>query len=89
VQSDCWYPGWRARIDGRDAPLLKVDHALRGVVLPAGDHEVEFAYVPRPLIAGLFLAPAAFALLTFSALLLGRRRRREAAARDTDAAAAA
>jgi hypothetical protein len=80
VGSDCWYPGWRARIDGRDTPIVRVDHALRGVVLPAGDHEVEFAYVPRPLIAGLFLAPVAFAVLLFAALLLGRRRRRDVAA---------
>lgn len=87
VQSDCWYPGWKVRIDGREAPLLRVDHALRGVVVPSGIHEVEFAYVPRPLITGLFVAPVAFSLLSFAALLLGRRRRQEIDA--TSAASAA
>jgi hypothetical protein len=89
VASDCWYPGWRARVDGRETPIVRVDHALRGVVLPAGDHEVEFAYVPRPLIAGLFIAPAAFAVLLYAALLLARRRRRRNAAAAIPARAAA
>ena len=68
VQSDAWYPTWRARVDGREVPLLRVDHALRGVVVPAGDHVVEFVDVPRPLLLGLFLAPAAFVLLLLVAL---------------------
>jgi hypothetical protein len=69
VDSDCFYPGWEARVDGREVPILRVDHALRGVVVPAGAHRVDLSYVPRPLILGLFLAPAALALLAFAALL--------------------
>jgi hypothetical protein len=68
VLSDVAYPTWRARVDGRDVPIFRVDHALRGVVVPAGDHVVEFADVPRPLLLGLFLAPAAFVLLLVVAL---------------------
>jgi uncharacterized membrane protein YfhO len=71
VLSDVAYPTWRARVDGRDVPIFRVDHALRGVVVPAGDHVVEFADVPRPLLLGLFLAPAAFVLLLVVALTRG------------------
>jgi len=72
VQSDCWYPGWSARVDGRRVDLLRVDHALRGVVVPPGEHEVVFRYVPRPLLVGLFLAPVGLAALVLAAARLGR-----------------
>jgi uncharacterized membrane protein YfhO len=46
VLADTWFPGWRAKIDGRPAPVIRTDQLLRGVVLPAGTHTVEFTYVP-------------------------------------------
>jgi hypothetical protein len=46
VLADTWFPGWRATIDGRSAPIVRTDQLLRGVVLPAGAHTVEFTYVP-------------------------------------------
>jgi hypothetical protein len=46
VLADTWFPGWRATIDGRPAPIIRTDQLLRGVVLPAGAHTVEFTYVP-------------------------------------------
>jgi hypothetical protein len=44
VQREAWYPGWRARVDGRDAPLLRADALFRAVPLGAGDHEVEIFF---------------------------------------------
>lgn len=52
VLTDSWYPGWRARVDGKPASLLRVDHALRGVALPPGTHRVEFEFRPAVLPAG-------------------------------------
>jgi uncharacterized membrane protein YfhO len=46
VLADTWFPGWRAKVDGRSAPIVRTDQLLRGVVLPAGAHTVEFTYVP-------------------------------------------
>lgn len=40
VLSEPWYPHWKAKVDGKDVPLLRVDYALRGVAVPAGKHEV-------------------------------------------------
>jgi hypothetical protein len=74
VQSDAWYPGWTVRVDGLGAPLLRVDHALRGVVVPPGRHLVYFHYRSTPLVAGLFLAPAALAVLVLASAYLGRDR---------------
>jgi hypothetical protein len=57
VQNDSYYPGWRAFVDGEEHPLLRVNHALRGVLLPPGSHEVVFRYRPRILYVGLGLFP--------------------------------
>jgi hypothetical protein len=70
--ADAWYPGWRATVDGRVAPIVAVDHALRGVALTAGEHRVEFEYVPFSLRLGLALS-----LLCAAALwMLNRSTRR-------------
>lgn len=63
VLTDTWFPGWRARVDGRDARLLRADHAFRAVFLPAGDHTVEFTFRPRGLGAGLAVSLVAAALV--------------------------
>jgi hypothetical protein len=73
VLADPWYPQWRVEVDGRPAQLLRVDHALRGVRVPAGDHRVVFAYQDRALQAGL--AVTAIALASLAGLWWWRRRR--------------
>jgi hypothetical protein len=55
VLTDLGYPGWRARIDGEPVPVLQADHALRGVVAPAGASELVFSYEPGSLAWGLRL----------------------------------
>ena len=42
VLSDSYYPSWRATIDGEDTKIYKTNYAFRGVVVPEGDHTVEF-----------------------------------------------
>jgi hypothetical protein len=48
-----WYPGWQATMGGRELPVLRVDHALLGVVVPEGENEVEFRFRSRWFLAGL------------------------------------
>ncbi|MEO8112169.1 MAG: hypothetical protein ABI594_19115, partial [Ginsengibacter sp.] len=42
VLSEVYYPlGWNAFIDGQKADYVKTDYVLRGMFVPAGDHEIE------------------------------------------------
>lgn len=78
VLADNEYAGWTARVDGREAPIIRTNHTLRGVVVPAGTHTVEFTFRPGDLYTGFYLYLGGFALLAAYALFLlvrGRRRR--------------
>jgi hypothetical protein len=53
VMSDTFYPGWQADVDGRRVPVVRTNFALRGICLPAGDHEVMFSFEPVMLRVGI------------------------------------
>lgn len=76
VLSDTYYPGWTATVNGRPAPIHRVDYLLRGVAVPAGTDEVVFRYEPSSFSRGWEISlAAAIVLLVFAAL--GWRQRRE------------
>lgn len=64
------YPGWRVYVDGQSANVVRVNYALRGVVIPAGDHQVSFIYRPWSVMGGLLLS-----LLTAAGLIVLSRRK--------------
>jgi len=51
-------PGWRATVDGRPAEIRRVNGFFQGVAVPAGEHKVEFRYLPEGFAAGLLLTLA-------------------------------
>ena len=61
----------RQGIDGQDAQLLRANLAFRAVRLPAGEHVVEFTYMPGPFQVGLWISAASF-LLLIGLWVLGR-----------------
>jgi len=63
VLADLDYPGWKASVDGRPAPILSADGYLRAVALPAGSHHVIFRYRPVSLYAGAVLSLLALGTL--------------------------
>ena len=71
VSSEAWYPGWKATIDGSEAPILKVNEAFRGLKLPPGSHRITMTYAPDRLKTGAAASLAALALLIWA---LTRRR---------------
>jgi hypothetical protein len=73
VVADAFDAGWRATSGGADVPIVHVDHALRGVWLPAGAQRVEMVYAPGSFRLGVALA--CVALLVLAALPFVRRRK--------------
>jgi hypothetical protein len=64
VLADSWDPGWRARVNDVDAPVLIANHAFRAVSVPAGSGKVVFTYDPHSFRIGLYFAAASCVLLT-------------------------
>jgi hypothetical protein len=45
VFSEIYYPlGWKAIVNGKEVPILKVNYLLRGLELKAGHNKIEFVY---------------------------------------------
>jgi hypothetical protein len=75
VLADAWYPGWIAEVDDKRVEVLRVDHALRGVRVPPGDHRVRLRYEPASFRLGkrMSLATAALWAVVLALALLRPR----------------
>jgi hypothetical protein len=76
ILADTFTPGWTATVDGHPAAIYQTYGAVRGVVVPAGDHRVDFRYRPMSVFLGLGLTALGTMLLAamwIFARLGGRR----------------
>lgn len=64
VFSEVYYPaGWVCRIDGQEVPAVRANYILRAVMVPAGDHEIEWSFEPSSYKKGTTINLAGSALL--------------------------
>jgi hypothetical protein len=74
VVSDLWDPGWRAWLNGTPVPVLRANHAVRGVVVPEGSSTLEFRYQPASFARGVrCCVGASLVLCGWFAIALWRR----------------
>jgi hypothetical protein len=72
--SDVYYPGWRARVDGREEMVYRADYLFRAVLVPRGQHVIEFAFDPVAFKMGLAVAlTTVIALVAAAIVRLSRR----------------
>lgn len=75
VLSDNFYPGWRAYIDGTQVNVLRANHTMRAVSVPAGRHMVLFAFMPASFFVSMYVSLAA-GVLTLAAFIVPAFKRR-------------
>ena len=47
VFSEIYFPwGWKVNVDGKPVEMGRVNYVLRALQLPAGDHEIDFKFIP-------------------------------------------
>ncbi|MBI3698380.1 MAG: YfhO family protein [Acidobacteria bacterium] len=65
-----FYPGWRATLDGKPAPIERWEQAFQSVQVPAGEHRIRFEFRSSGLRAGVVIS-----MISLVALVILTRRK--------------
>lgn len=68
VLTDNFYPGWKAKVNGKTTEVLRTDYTFRAVAIPKGKSTVEFYYDPLSFRLGFVLS--ALSIIGLSVLLV-------------------
>lgn len=67
---DTYFPnGWKAYVDGKKTEIYKVNHGFRGVIVPKGEHKVEFIYAPKSFFISKYIALSLSSLVIIGLVL--------------------
>jgi hypothetical protein len=77
VLADNWYPDWKGFLDGQEVEVYRANGAFRGVVIPSGEHTVEFKYISESQRTGRWLTMAGLLAVALGVVgsVIPRRRR--------------
>ena len=71
VASEVYYPaGWQAFVGDTETPIHRVNHFLRGVEIPAGEHELSMRFSPRTHTTSVWIAGVSTALVYGGVIVL-------------------
>ena len=65
VLNESWYPGWRATIDGTETKIFPVNLAFQGIIVPGGEHYIEFQYRSQYFFWGAIVSGIIWFILFF------------------------
>jgi hypothetical protein len=71
--SENYFPGWRAWVNGREAPVLRANFTFRALALPEGSSSVVFRYAPLSFRIGLWVTAASLLFFLVGGLWYGSR----------------
>ena len=69
VLNDCFYPGWKVKIDGEPRKIYRTNGTFRGVFINTADKEAEFYYSPLSFKLGMGLSLVSFLFLVVVLIL--------------------
>ena len=53
VLADTYDPGWQAYLDNQETKIYEVNGALRGIIVPKGNHQIKMVYWPTSVDWGI------------------------------------
>ena len=71
VFSEIYYPeGWNCYIDGNQVEDFRTNYVLRGVMVPAGKHKIEWKFEPKSMETGSLVSGIGSVLLLLSCMAI-------------------
>lgn len=65
VLTQTYYPGWHATIDTNEVRIFPVNIKHIGILVPAGNHAIEFRYMPDSFVYGVWITSVSLSVTIF------------------------
>jgi len=74
VSSNIFYPGWKVYIDGNESKINTVNFMFQGLIVPEGEHQLEFKFEPQSFYNGAYVSASASIISILAAIFIWRRK---------------
>jgi len=68
-----WDADWTATVDGKPAPVERVDYLCQGVVVPSGEHAVVLNY--KPALGSVYMQGLGYLALVAGVVVVLKRKK--------------